>query len=125
MQGLHYINSVPAGDEYMTKKFTLPKTEKTKLAIFDMDETLIHCIPDRHLHSDTGSSAIKQTDVVLKFNYSDCVETLPVNIRPYIKECIMEIKKEYQVIVFTASKKEYADTILDYIDPDGTLIEAR
>lgn len=27
--------------------------------------------------------------------------------------------------MFTASKKEYADTILDFIDPNGDLIEAR
>lgn len=48
-----------------------------------------------------------------------------MNIRPFIKEWILEIKKSYQVIIFTASKKEYADTILDHIDPDGELIEAR
>jgi len=29
------------------------------------------------------------------------------------------------VCVFTASNKEYADTILDYIDPTGTLIQHR
>ena len=59
MQGLHYINSIVMGDEYKHNKVTLPPSDKTKLAIFDMDETLIHCIPDRQPMSDTGSSDIK------------------------------------------------------------------
>lgn len=31
----------------------------------------------------------------------------------------------FRVIVFTASEKEYANPILDYLDPDGSLIQAR
>lgn len=42
IQGLHYMNSVKPTDDYVFKKVTLPKTNRTKLAIFDMDETLIH-----------------------------------------------------------------------------------
>lgn len=42
MQGLHYMNSVKAGNGYESKKVILPSTTRTKLAIFDMDETLIH-----------------------------------------------------------------------------------
>jgi len=30
--------------EYQSRKVTLPPTDKKKLAIFDMDETLIHCL---------------------------------------------------------------------------------
>lgn len=29
------------------------------------------------------------------------------------------------MIIFTAANKDYADTIIDYLDPDGDLIEAR
>ena len=42
MQGLYYMNSVRQGDDYKKLKKMLPPTNKTKLAIFDMDETLIH-----------------------------------------------------------------------------------
>jgi Dullard-like phosphatase family protein len=125
MQGLYYMNTVAKTDAYKHLKKTLPPTNKKKLAIFDMDETLIHCIPDREPQSDTGSSRNKETDVMLKFQCSDGVDTLPVNIRPYIIECLLQVKKWYQVIVFTASKKNYADTILDFIDPNKDLIEAR
>jgi len=32
---------------------------------------------------------------------------------------------QYQVGVFTASHKEYADAVIDLIDPTGTLIDFR
>ena len=35
------------------------------------------------------------------------------------------VNKHYEVIVFTASHKGYADVILDHIDPDRTLIQHR
>ena len=76
IQGLHYINSIKSGNDYHSKKVTLPKTNRSKLAIFDMDETLIHCVPDRKLRSDTGSSDMKQTDVVLKFHWSVSIYTI-------------------------------------------------
>ena len=42
MQGLYYMNSIKATNAYKDHKKLLPKTDKKKLAIFDMDETLIH-----------------------------------------------------------------------------------
>lgn len=42
MQGLHYVCYVNSTDAYKSQKKRLPPTTKSKLAIFDMDETLIH-----------------------------------------------------------------------------------
>ena len=42
MQSLYYMNSIKPTDAYKSLKKILPKTTKKKLAIFDMDETLIH-----------------------------------------------------------------------------------
>lgn len=126
MQGLYYISSISSTDAYMKKKKFLPKTKMKKLAIFDMDETLIHWVPERIRPSDIEKSGVQKTDLLLKFKCSSKeIDYLPVNVRPFIREWILEIKKTYQVIIFTASKKGYADTILDQIDPDGELIEAR
>ncbi|CAI2375341.1 unnamed protein product [Moneuplotes crassus] len=125
MQGLYYINTLQPTDAYKDQKVTLPPTDKKKLAVFDMDETLIHCVFDRAALA-KKTNGIGKTDVMLKFKFSsEGLEYLPVNIRPFIRECLLELKQYYQIIVFTASKKEYADTILDHIDPDGELIEYR
>jgi len=44
------------------------------------------------------------------------------NIRPFTKETLEFVNKYFEVVVFTASHKWYADVILDYMDPDRTLI---
>ena len=47
------------------------------------------------------------------------------NIRPYAREMLEYVNKYFEVAVFTASHKWYADVILDYIDPSNTLIQHR
>jgi CTD small phosphatase-like protein 2 len=92
-----------------------------------MDETLIHCLPNESI-SDTGSDNSPVTDVVLQIpNYKGDLDQsiLRVNIRPYMAEVVKELKKTWQVIIFTASHPHYANTILDYLDPEEKLFEAR
>jgi CTD small phosphatase-like protein 2 len=48
-----------------------------------------------------------------------------INIRPKIRDCLLEANKYFRVVVFTASEQEYADPILDYLDPDNSLFIAR
>lgn len=36
-----------------------------------------------------------------------------------------EMNKHYEIIIFTAAVKEYADIILDHIDPDNKIIKKR
>ena len=94
----------------------IPDSQK-KLVIFDMDETLIHCVDDIET---------QDPDVILEIDFPD-EETVyaGINIRPYIMECLEEANKHFQVIVFTASHQVYADAILDYIDPNNEYIQAR
>lgn len=47
------------------------------------------------------------------------------NIRPFTKECLEMVNKYFEVVVFTASHKWYADVILDYIDPEQKYIQHR
>ena len=88
-----------------------------KTIIFDMDETLIHCVDD---------IVTEAPDVVLNVTFpSGEVVEAGVNIRPYAIECLKEVNKVFQVVVFTASHKFYADVVLDHLDPDGELIQYR
>lgn len=79
---------------------------------------------NQSISSDTGSSEPIEADVILRMNEEYDLE-LPINIRPHFKNCILELKKYYQVIIFTASEEEYADTIINYLDPTDELIEHR
>jgi len=46
-----------------------------------------------------------------------------IDVRPYAIECLREASKFFQIVVFTASHKSYADVVLDYLDPNHDLIE--
>jgi len=46
-----------------------------------------------------------------------------INKRPYLKYFLVELKKDFEVIVFTASGKCYANAILRYLDPDKTIFD--
>lgn len=88
-----------------------------KLVIFDMDETLIHCV---------DCIETDDPDIILEIEFPGEETVLAgINIRPYIIECLEEARKNFQVIVFTASHQTYADAILDYIDPNHEYIEHR
>jgi CTD small phosphatase-like protein 2 len=48
-----------------------------------------------------------------------------VSLRPYALSFLKRARKYYEIIVFTASDRSYADVILDEIDPDHALIDHR
>ena len=59
--------------------------------------------------------------VPIAFPDGESVEA-QVNVRPYAIECLREANEHFQVVVFTASHQNYADPIIDYLDPNGDLI---
>lgn len=61
--------------------------QQKKLVIFDMDETLIHCVDDIET---------QDPDVILEIDFPD-EETVyaGINIRPYIMECLEEANKHF------------------------------
>ena len=103
-------------DDVETRKVNLNLKKKDKgihkLLIFDLDETLAHCVrsenPDRE--PDVKLDIKLQTGKNYKASF---------NIRPYTHKMLEVVNKYYEVAVFTASHKWYADVILDYIDPKG------
>lgn len=100
----------------MHLEFKKPHTKK--VILFDLDETLAHCV--RH------KNVLKQPDVFLNVpTPKGKILEAGFNIRPYCKEILECANRYFEVCVFTASNQDYADTILDYIDPTGELIQHR
>ena len=46
-----------------------------------------------------------------------------INIRPHWKKSIREIKKKYYIVVYTASHNNYADAVLDFLDPENSIFD--
>lgn len=47
------------------------------------------------------------------------------SVRPFVKECLEFANKYYEVGIFTAGQKSFADPIIDFLDPTGTLVQHR
>ena len=85
--------------------------ENKKTLILDLDETLIHAEQDClncHISVEFGKG-----------------NKIGVNIRPFAQDLIKFASSEYEVIIFTASNKNYADSIINYLDPKGLYIHHR
>ncbi|CAG9310197.1 unnamed protein product [Blepharisma stoltei] len=102
------------------KKINLQKKpghENKKTVIFDLDETLVHC-------NEISKKFTPDAVLPIRFVTGEVINA-GINIRPYTKECLEYASQNFEVIVFTASHKCYADAVLDYLDPKGDLIHHR
>ena len=122
LQALQYLKKVPLPPiEELNEKLVflpppkLPHIKKT--LIFDMDETLIHWVDDIELEK-------PQVVLDVEFEDGELVEA-GVNVRPFAIDWLKAANEIFQVIVFTASHKCYADVVLDHLDPTGELIQYR
>lgn len=48
-----------------------------------------------------------------------------VSIRPYVYKCLEYLQSYYEMAIFTAAEQEYADLILDVLDPEKTFFYKR
>ena len=93
----------------MKRSINLPKNpHNRKTLVLDLDETLIH------------TSYPECSEVRLSGN-----PELNFSVRPYAKELLEFAAHHFEVIIFTASQRNYADRILDYLDPMNKFISCR
>ena len=104
------------------------KGNKKKLLLLDLDETLVHSeIRDKnnfHILNKLKDSANCYHKV---FSYVDnnYLYYFDIFFRPYLFDFLHEIQNYFDIAIFTASSKGYADTIINYIDPSNTIFKFR
>lgn len=81
--------------------------------VLDLDETLVHCSTDPLTHYHAKYTILWEGHPV----------TIYARIRPYAKELLSYCSSFCEVIVFTASVREYADKMLDVLDPEHRFIK--
>lgn len=81
---------------------------RKRIAVFDLDETLVHCV---------GSDFQKGQHKIQVYLPLNKVVNIGINIRPNFKKALKLIMKKYHIVIYTASQQAYSDAVLNYIDP--------
>ena len=114
-----------------------------KILVLDLDETLIHADFDEEFSPDEYDTIIQfkakneeakkekniedsdSTSCCLSEVEEDDVHTVGIFIRKGVKHFLEEVNKYFEVGIFTASVKEYADAVISFLDPENKLIKFR
>ena len=99
-----------------------------KLLLLDLDETLIHSIfrtEQNYKELDSFKKLTKCTNKIFKYEDEDFQYCFDVYFRPYLFDFLNDIKNYFDLGIFTAARKNYADTIIDYIDPKKEIFKFR
>ena len=93
------IKYLPEKQNYLSKKKTL---------ILDLDETLDHS---------AFKSFYSKEDIVFNMQFDGKQHTIHVLKRPYVDEFLDKMSKLYEIVIFTASISDYANPLLNKLDP--------
>lgn len=112
---------------YMTP-MDIEDCPKKKLLIIDLDETLIHSEfrnQDNYKILDDYTKNSKCQNKTFSYSDENSIYFFDVFFRPYLKEFLTTVSKYFDLAIFTAAVKGYADIILDYIDPRKEFFQFR
>ena len=116
-----------------------------KILVLDLDETLIHADFEEEFPPEEYDAIIKfksknddeeekeknveDTDSTCgnlsELEEEDELHSVGIFIRKGVKYFLEEVNKYFEVGIFTASVKEYADAVISFLDPENKLIKFR
>uniref|UniRef100_A0A8R1HVS0 FCP1 homology domain-containing protein n=1 Tax=Caenorhabditis japonica TaxID=281687 RepID=A0A8R1HVS0_CAEJA len=111
-------NLPPLPDEIKSRCPALPV--KTRSApeytlVLDLDETLVHC----------SLTPLDNCQMVFPVVFQNITYQVYVRLRPHLRTFLNRMAKSFEIIIFTASKKVYANKLCDILDPQKNLIRHR
>ena len=108
-------NQIPPKDFIFYKN-----TFRKRICVFDLDETIVHCVG-----SIKNKKPSDYQNVIKVLLPSKIAVDVGLNVRPNWKESIKKISEKYYIVVYTASHNSYADSVLNFLDPENEIFEYR
>eukprot|EP00210_Caulerpa_lentillifera_P008160 g7793.t1 len=88
-----------------------------KTLVLDIDETLVH--------SELEPTDSMEFDHVFQVKYLGPPKTVGVKKRPFVEAFIQWCGENFELVTFTSSIKQYADQVIDWLDPQKKAIKYR
>ncbi|XP_054792413.1 uncharacterized protein LOC129298049 [Prosopis cineraria] len=104
-------------ESYSLPALVSKETSKKKhTLVLDLDETLVH----------STWEPCYGVDFTIQFNDNDNKDqTIYVRKRPFLEVFLERVSEIFEVIIFTASQRCYAEKLLDVLDPDRKFFSDR
>ncbi|GLI62327.1 hypothetical protein VaNZ11_004934 [Volvox africanus] len=97
----------------------LPRQTRTmarrKTLVLDLDETLVH----------SSLEAVDRSDFSFPVVFNGTEHHVYVRQRPHLLDFMVRVSALFEVVVFTASQRIYAERLLDILDPHQQLVRHR
>ena len=120
---INHINTSEKNNKAVPKIITYGMTNNlAALGFINVPSPFLQKLPPE-LESMTYTLVLDLDETLVHFFYTPSGGTFL--IRPYCFEFLEQMSKYFEIVIFTAAMKEYADSILDIIDPDKRLINYR
>jgi CTD small phosphatase-like protein 2 len=92
-----------------------PKMRHRPTLVLDLDETLVHC----------STEFLPRADFEFGVHFQDTDYNIYVKCRPHLNAFLKYASTYFEVVIFTASQKAYADRLLNILDPENNFIHHR
>jgi len=103
-------NEQPLSEEETLLPPRNPKDTR-KTLVLDLDETLVHCFLEYEENT--------TYDWTFQVDSENGLFDVFCRVRPHLEEFLKECAKMFELVLFTASQDNYANKVLDHVDPAG------